>query len=186
VTGGTRRSPRPLRVYVMKPGRMHRAIDALSHGLRVASTAMLIAIVAINAANVFGRYLLGTSFVWGEEVMLFLMIGAVFILFPAVTWDARHIRMDFLAQSLPAGAWRSALDAFADIVSFAVSAVLACVSMPIVLRLVEFDQRSLAAEIPMALPQGVLPLGFALAALALIARRFTRPPAADRAIDEPQ
>lgn len=148
-----------------------RVIDALTRPLRVASTAMLIAIVAINAANVVGRYLLSAPISWGEEIMLYLMIGAVFLSFPAVTWDGAHIRMDVLAQALPSGI-RRALEALADLVSFAVSGMLAYASVPIVVQLYEFDQRSHAAEISMALPQGAIPLGFALAALALIAREL--------------
>lgn len=148
-----------------------RVIDALTQPLRVASTAMLIAIVAINAANVVGRYLLSAPISWGEEIMLYLMIGAVFLSFPAVTWDGAHIRMDVLAQALPSGI-RRALEALADLVSFAVSGMLAYAAVPIVVQLYEFDQHSHAAEIPMALPQGAIPLGFALAALALIAREL--------------
>lgn len=148
-----------------------RVIDALARALRLASAAMLIAIVVINAANVFGRYVLSAPLSWGEEVMLYLMIAAVFLSSPAVTWDGAHIRMDVLAQALPRDV-RRALEALADLISFAVALVLVYASVPVVLQLYEFDQRSHAAEVPMALPQGAIPLGFALAALALIAREL--------------
>jgi TRAP-type C4-dicarboxylate transport system permease small subunit len=133
---------------------------------------MLIAIVAINAANVIGRYLLSAPIAWAEEVMLYLMFGAVFVCNPAVTWDGAHIRMDVVARALPRGI-RRALEAIADVVSFAVAALLVYASVPIVVQLFEFDQRSDAAHVPMALPQGTIPLGFALAALALFARELS-------------
>lgn len=149
-----------------------RVVDALVLALRVSSAAMLVVIVAINAVNVVGRYLLSAPISWAEEITLYLMIGAVFLASPAVTWDGAHIRMDILARALPAGI-RRLLEAVADLVSFAVAALLVYASVPIVVRLAEFDQRSHAAEIPMALPQGAVPLGFALVALALIARELS-------------
>src|SRR4051812_8449483 len=150
---------------------MRRAIDALMGALRFAATAMLLGIVAINAVNVVGRYLLSSPISWAEEVMLFLMIGAVFLANPGVSWEAGHIRMDMALQLVPAGV-RRALEALADIVSFSVAALLVWVSVPIIRQLFEFDQRSNAAEIPMWMVQAVIPAGFALSALALIARRL--------------
>jgi C4-dicarboxylate transporter, DctQ subunit len=132
---------------------------------------MLVVIVAINAANVAGRYLLSAPISWAEEITLYLMIGAVFLASPAVTWDGAHIRMDILARAMP-GRVRRVLEALADAVSFAVAVILAFATAPIVLRLIEFDQRSNAAGIPIALPQGAVPAGFALVALALVAREL--------------
>lgn len=151
---------------------LRRAIDALARVLRFASTSMLVAIVAINAANVVGRYLLSAPIAWAEEIMLYLMFGAVFLCNPAVTWDGAHIRMDIVARALPRGV-RRVLEAIADLVSFGVASLLVYASVPIVLQLFAFDQRSDAASVPMALPQGTIPLGFALAAIALLARELS-------------
>lgn len=151
---------------------IRRGIDAASRLLRVVSAVMLAAIVVINIANVVGRYVLSSPFSWGEEVMLFLMIIAIFLSAPAVTWDGTNIRMDILARALPVRV-RRAIEALADLVSLAVAALLVYASVPIIGQLIEFDQRSQAAEIPMALPQGVIPLGFALSVIALIARELS-------------
>jgi len=149
-----------------------RVIDSATRVLRVISAMMLVAIVVINAANVVARYVLNSPFSWGEEVMLFLMIVAIFLSSPAVTWDGANIRMDILARALPV-AVRRVLEALADLVSLGVAALLVYASVPIIQQLLEFDQRSQAAEIPMALPQGVIPLGFALSVIALIARELS-------------
>jgi len=164
----------------MPRGVARRVIDALTRALRVASSTMLLAIVAINGVNVVGRYLFSSPISWGEEIMLFLMIVAVFLANPAVTWDGAHIRMDILARALPAGV-RRVLEALADLVSFAIAALMVYVSVPIVLQLIKFGQRSDAAEIPVAIPQGVIPLGFALVAIALIARELSGKAAEDAA-----
>ena len=163
---------------------LRRAIDGVARALRFASTSMLIAIVALNAANVIGRYLLSAPIAWAEEIMLYLMFGAVFLCNPTVTWDGAHIRMDVVARALPRGI-RRGLEAIADLVSFAVASLLVYASVPIVRQLFEFDQRSDAANVPMALPQGTIPLGFALAAIALLARELCGK-AAEQAAEGPE
>jgi len=155
----------------MNSGKARRIIDALMGALRTVSAAMLLVIVAINGVNVFGRYLLDSPLSWGEESMLYLQIVAVFLVLPAVTWDGAHVRMDLLARSLPVKV-RRMLEMLADLSSLAVAVLILYVSVPIVLRLIEFDQRSDALELPVALPQGSIPLGFALTAVALIAREL--------------
>jgi len=152
--------------------KMRRVIDAASRLLRFVSALMLVAIVLINAGNVVWRYVLSSPFSWGEEVMLFLMIGAIFLSAPAVTWDGANIRMDILARALPVSV-RRVLEAFADLVSLAVVALLVYASVPIIGQLIAFGQHSQAAEVPMALPQGMIPFGFALSVIALIARELS-------------
>ena len=112
--------------------------------------------------------------------MLFLMIVGVFLATPAVTWDGAHIRMDLLAKALPVGI-RRILEAVADLVSLAVAVLMVYVGVPIVLRLLEFNQRSDAAEIPVFIPQSAIPIGFALVAIALIARELSGKTAEDAA-----
>src|SRR6201996_1670375 len=66
----------------------------------------LLGSVAINFANIIGRYFFSVSIAWAEEIMLFLMVGCVFTGCCAVAWEGRHIRMDVLISMLPAGARR--------------------------------------------------------------------------------
>ena len=157
-----------------------RVIEVVNRALSVVSTLLLVAIVAINGVNVAGRYLFSSPISWGEEVMLFMMIVGVFLATPAVTWDGSHIRMDLVAKALPVG-MRRMLEALADFVSLAVAVLMVYVGVPIVLRLVEFNQRSDAADIPVALPQSAIPLGFTLVAIALIARELSGKTAEDAA-----
>jgi TRAP-type C4-dicarboxylate transport system permease small subunit len=157
-----------------------RVVEVATRALGVVSTILLAAIVAINGVNVAGRYLFSSPISWGEEVMLFMMIVGVFLATPAVTWDGAHIRMDLVAKALPVGI-RRMLEALADFVSLAVAVLMVYVGVPIVLRLLEFDQRSDAAEIPVALPQSAIPIGFTLVAIALIARELSGKTAEDAA-----
>src|SRR3984885_3373611 len=95
---------------------LSRGAHALMTVLRIAAGCMLVASVAINFANIVGRYFLSVSIPWAEEMMLFLMIGAVFLAAPRVAWLARHIRMDVVVSLLPPRA-REAFEIFSDLVT---------------------------------------------------------------------
>lgn len=159
-------------------GMVRRVVALVTRTLQVVSTVFLVVIVAINGVNVVGRYVFSSPISWGEEVMLFLMIVGVFLATPAVTWDGAHIRMDLLVRAFP-GKARRLFEALADLASLGMAGLMVYVSVPIVLRLIEFNQRSDAAEIPVAIPQGAVPIGFALVAIALVARELTGKAAED-------
>lgn len=146
-----------------------RFANALMSVLRVAAGVMLIASVAINFANIIGRYFLAVSLSWAEEAMLFLMIGAVFLAAPPVGWLGRHIRMDVVVSLLPPRL-RKAFEVFADLVTIATCLMLAVFAWPVVTMLAELDQRSDMANIPLVIPQAVVPLGLMLMALLIAIR----------------
>ena len=164
----------------MIKGMARRVVVVTTRTLQVVSTIILVVIVAINGVNVVGRYVFSSPISWGEEVMLYLMIVGVFIAVPAVTWDGAHIRMDLLARALPPLA-RRVIETLVDLFSLAVAGLFVYVSVPIVLQLFQFNQRSDAAEIPVAIPQSAIPIGFALVAIALIVREWSGKAAEDAA-----
>ena len=59
------------------------------------------------------------------------------------------------------------METVADMVTMFVCLTAVYAGAPIVMKFVEFDQRSDSSNIPLAIPQGVLPFGFACAALVL-------------------
>ncbi len=69
---------------------------------RALAAIFLISSVAINFANIIGRYVFSVSIPWAEEIMLFLMVGCVFTGCCAVAWEGRQIRMDVIIGMLPA------------------------------------------------------------------------------------
>ena len=71
---------------------------------------LLVASVALNFANIIGRYFFSVSISWAEEIMLFLMVGCVFLGNGVVAWSGRQIRMDVVVGMMPAKV-RDALDA---------------------------------------------------------------------------
>jgi C4-dicarboxylate transporter DctQ subunit len=146
-----------------------RGAHALMSVLRVAAGLMLVASVAINFANIIGRYFLSVSIAWAEEVMLFLMIGAVFLAAPPVGWLGRHIRMDVIVSLLPPRV-RGVFEVFSDLVTIATCVMVAIFAWPVITMLDELDQRSAMANIPLVIPQIVVPLGMILMALLIAVR----------------
>lgn len=152
---------------------LSRGAKALMIALRFAAGAMLAASVAINFANIIGRYFLSVSLSWAEEAMLFLMIGCVFLGAGPVGWAGRHIRMDVVLSLLPPRT-RAAFDVFSDLVTIATCVALAFFAGPVMTMLTELDQRSQSANIPLVIPQAALPLGLALMALLIAVRLFVQ------------
>jgi C4-dicarboxylate transporter, DctQ subunit len=148
---------------------LRRAAAVLMAALRIAAGAMLLASVAINFANIIGRYFLSVSLSWAEEVMLFLMIGCVFLAAGPVGWMGRNIRMDVVMSALPARA-RAAFEIFADLVTIVTCIALAIFAWPVMTMLAELDQRSDTANIPLVIPQAAVPLGLLLMALLIAVR----------------
>jgi C4-dicarboxylate transporter DctQ subunit len=146
-----------------------RGAHALMSVLRVAAGLMLVASVAINFANIIGRYFLSVSIAWAEEVMLFLMIGTVFLAAPPVGWLGRHIRMDVIVSLLPPRV-RGVFEVFSDLVTIATCVMVAIFAWPVITMLDELDQRSAMANIPLVIPQIVVPLGMILMALLIAVR----------------
>jgi TRAP-type C4-dicarboxylate transport system permease small subunit len=147
-----------------------RGVDSLLGAIRVIAALLLIASVAINFANIIGRYFFSVSLQWAEEVMLFLMIGCVFLGTGLVGWGGKHIRMDVVVSLFPPPI-RRGLELFAEIVTIATCVLVAIFAWPVITMLAQFDQRSQAANIPLVIPQAMLPLGLSLMAL-LIALRL--------------
>jgi C4-dicarboxylate transporter DctQ subunit len=141
-----------------------RVISALIWALRVMAGAMLAASVALNFANVIGRYFFNTSIYWAEEMMLFLMVGCVFFGNGVVAWSGRQIRMDVVVGKLPEKL-RHALDVFSELVLIVTVLTIVVWAWPVVHDLYSFDQRSQAGDFPLWIPQALIPVGLTIMAL---------------------
>ena len=71
-------------------------------------------------------------------------------------------------------AWRRGFDVAADLTMIAVCVILIVLGWPAVSMLAEFDQRSQAAEIPLVIPQALVPIGLGLNAFLVAARLLLR------------
>jgi TRAP-type C4-dicarboxylate transport system permease small subunit len=147
-----------------------KAVRVVLAFTRAVAGLCLLVSVGINFANIVGRYLFGVSITWAEEIMLFLMVGCVFTGCCAVAWEGRQIRMDVIVNLLPAKV-RDAVALVSELVMIAAALAVAVFAWPVIRQLAEFDERSQAAEFPLFVPQGLVPLGYMLMAV-LVALRL--------------
>ena len=148
---------------------------------RAAAGIFLISSVAINFANIIGRYFFSVSIPWAEEIMLFLMVGCVFTGCCAVAWEGRQIRMDVIIAMMPAKV-HDLFHLLSDLVLIAAAAAVTAFAWPVITQLAAFDERSQAADFPLVIPQAMVPVGYTLMALLVAVRLLTgRRPGAGRA-----
>jgi TRAP-type C4-dicarboxylate transport system permease small subunit len=155
---------------------MIEKLSHVVHGLlaiiRGLAAVLLVCSVALNFGNIIARYFLQSSISWAEEVMLFLMVGCVFLGSGVVTWTGHHIRMDIIVRLMPTKV-QETLALLSEIVFLVTAIALFVFAWPVIRQLVDFDQRSLAANMPLAIPQATIPIGLACMAFLVIARLIT-------------
>jgi C4-dicarboxylate transporter DctQ subunit len=140
--------------------------------LRVAAGVLLTASVTLNFVNVVARYFFNSSIYWAEEVMLFLMVGCVFLGNGVVAWSGRQLRMDVIVAMMPEQI-QKLLALASEIVLIVVSLTIAVFAWPVIRDLTAFDQRSQSADIPMVIPQVMIPIGLSIMALLVVVRLLT-------------
>jgi TRAP-type C4-dicarboxylate transport system permease small subunit len=146
-----------------------KAIRALAAVVLALAAISLLVAVALNFANIIGRYVFFSPIASAEEIMLFLSVGTVFLGNSYVGWKGAQIRMDVILHAMP-DRWRRVFDVLADLAVIVVSIVIIVVGWPAIQMLAEFDQRSQAADIPLVLPQALIPIGLGLNALFVAVR----------------
>jgi TRAP-type C4-dicarboxylate transport system permease small subunit len=149
-----------------------RGVHWLLAVLRVLAGVLLVASVALNFANVVGRYFFNASIYWAEEVMLFLMVGCVFLGNGVVAWSGRQIRMDVIVSMMPLKV-REALQLASELVFIATAILIIVFAWPVIRDLYNFDQRSQSAEVPLFVPQALIPIGLLIMALLVVVRLVT-------------
>jgi len=144
-------------------------VRRLVAGIQALAAVLMLIAVALNFANIVGRYVFFRPIASAEEIMLFLTVGTVFLGNSVVGWQGKQLRMDVLLHAMPP-ALRRAFEIAADVAMIAVCVILIVLGWPAVQMLAEFDQRSEAADIPLVIPQALVPIGLGLNALLVGAR----------------
>jgi TRAP-type C4-dicarboxylate transport system permease small subunit len=149
-----------------------RGVRAVVAVLRALAALLLVASVAVNCANVIGRYFFNYSIYWAEEVMLYLMVACVFLGNGVVAWSGRQLRMDVIVGMMPARA-QKVLVLLSELTFVAVAVFIVIAAAPVIRDLWLFDQRSQSAELPMVIPQAMIPIGLSIMAILVVIRLLT-------------
>jgi TRAP-type C4-dicarboxylate transport system permease small subunit len=129
--------------------------------------------IAINFANIIGRYVFLAPLPWAEEVLVFLVIWGVCVGGSAVTYDNRHLDMDLFVGLFPP-TMRAVLEILKLVTLVGFCAFTVVNAWTIVALMARNGQVSITAGIPMTIPYAAFVAGFGLIAVAAIARAIER------------
>lgn len=130
---------------------------------------LLLAAIAINIANVAGRYLFNAPVAWAEEVMSYIIIWGVFLSIGSITYQGLHLRMDLLVLSLR-GRAAVLLGGLTVVLIIVCSIFVLQQSFHILRFYIGSSETSMGARIPLIYPHAALFVGFVLMAAAAIVR----------------
>jgi len=100
------------------------------------------------------------------------MVGCVFLGNGVVAWSGRQLRMDVIVSMLPVR-WQKVLALVSELVFILVAVMIVVFAWPVIRDLWNFDQRSQSADIPMVIPQAMVPIGLSIMALLVVCRLLT-------------
>jgi TRAP-type C4-dicarboxylate transport system permease small subunit len=143
--------------------------EEVSGVCNVIAAICLLAITAVNLINVTARYLFTNPFAWAEELMIFLMILIVFAGCVTATWQQMHIHIDILVGAVKPRT-RAILGVIVTLVGIASLVLIDRAGFSIVERLFRFDQRSLALEAPLWVPQSFVAVGLLIVIILMAVR----------------
>ncbi|MEH6726884.1 MAG: TRAP transporter small permease [Hyphomicrobiales bacterium] len=131
---------------------------------RVLLAVILFALVAILAAQVVFRYVIGSPLVWSEELARYLLVWCTFIGVSLAVREGRHISVDILPVLVGArGVW------FFGVLALLGSAVFFALTVwyavPLTMRIAKIGQASPGLGIPMWTVYAAVPVGLSLALL---------------------
>lgn len=116
---------------------------------------------AVSIGNIFGRFFLGESLFFAEELNQFLIILITFIGIGYAARQGRHIRMSAIYDALPDAA-RKVLMVVIALVTAAAMFVLAWYSYIYVVSVYDTGRISASLRIPFYITQVWVPFGFVI------------------------
>lgn len=132
---------------------------------------ILLLIVAINFANIVGRYVFLAPLPWAEEVLSFLVIWGVCIGASAVTYDRRHLTMDLFSSTFSPAA-QKLLERVTLVLMVGFCGFAGIQAWKIVSIMAGNGQVSITAGIPMTVPYLAFVVGFGAMVVAALAAAF--------------
>ena len=151
---------------------MERALGQLMRGIERVLAYALLATIALNFANVVGRYLFGRTLVGADELQTYTMVWIAFLGAAVVAWRGEHLRMDILLKLWRPGVQRAFRLLEAVLVLVVVGFAL-WQSVRYVASMLRLGAASPMAQVPMWLPHSGVAVGLALLILAAL-WRFAR------------
>ena len=147
---------------------IERIYDRVARAIELALAIAFLFAIGLNFTNVIGRYLLGSSILWADEVQVFIMIAMTFLGAAVVTWRRQHLRMDVLAKLMPKPV-QQGLKIVELILMLGLCGFILVESQDYAARMYQLGRNSDSAGVPMWIPHGSVAVGFGLMVLACLA-----------------
>jgi TRAP-type C4-dicarboxylate transport system permease small subunit len=126
-----------------------------------------VVIVFVIVTEVFRRFVLSYSSLWGEEVARYAFVFLGWVGASQAVKERAHIRFDTVLDLLPLR-WRALVYVFADLVTMVFAGFALYWTLHSIGTLVEFDARTPALRLPKAWFELSVPLGFVLMFVRLV------------------
>jgi TRAP-type C4-dicarboxylate transport system permease small subunit len=130
---------------------------------------LLLAAIAINIANVVGRYVFSAPVFWAEESLIDILVWGVFICAGSISYSGNHLSMDFFTAKARAP-YRAFLGALIVLLTVICAAFVATQTLQIVALYYRSGEVSMGAHIPLVFTHSAVLVGFVLMGLAAIVR----------------
>ena len=149
-----------------------RAIHRTSNLLMTVSTAMLLIMLFLGTADVFGRYLLNHPISGTTEVFEILLPGIVLLSWGYVQRDKSHVTVDVLYDRFPPR-FKSIAAIFITLLSIVVAALMVWQGIEEAVLNYEMGRMIRNIDVPQYIPMFLVPVGAFTLLLALIADFIT-------------
>lgn len=138
----------------------------------ILGTILLLAI-GINFANIIGRYVFDSAVFWAEEILSFMVVWAVFIALPSITYRGAHLKMDLFTSMVrsPIKELLGGLIAVLMIVASAYVVYKSAIAPGNIIALYwRTGTQTFAVGVPLIIPNLAVPVGFTLVIVAVLIR----------------
>ena len=152
---------------------------------RAAIGVIILLAIAINFANIVGRYVFLAPLDWAEEVLVFMVIWGVCLGASAVTYDNRHLDMDLFSAAFPA-MLRAVLEIVKLVAMVGFCGFTAANAWTIVAIMAGNGQVSIIAGVPMTIPYMAFVLCFCLVAVSAVVGALDRRSRREPVVASPQ
>lgn len=133
-----------------------------------AATCLLMAMLAVLVVHVFYRYIVGSSFIWTEELSRLMMVWMAFLFFPTAHRNGLNVSLDALAASIENTALYRWIALTIEVAILSLLCGAAYYSFNIALGAASSE--TLAMRLPLSYVYAIMPIGFALVALCSLER----------------
>lgn len=135
----------------------------------VAAGILFFLAAAINVINVVARYVFSYPIFWAEEILIFIVIWAVFLVAGSITYRGGHLNMDLVYSGM-SPFWKRVVNIAIALTLIVCTIYTAMQSWKVLLLHYHNHGVTAGTDIPLVIPHAALLFGFSFMALAALLR----------------